>query len=45
VDSGIKGAAIAPKALFLSEKCLLNKKFIEYRKEYVKDFLQTGSGG
>jgi hypothetical protein len=43
VRSGIRSAAIAPTALFLSEKRLLNKKFIEYRKEYVKDFLQTGS--
>jgi len=41
VGSGIRSAAIAPKALFLSEKRLLNKKSIEYRKEYVKDFFQS----
>jgi len=37
--SGIRRAAIAPTALFLCEKGLLNKKSIEYRKEYVKVFL------
>jgi len=41
--SGIRRAAIAPTILFLGEKGLLNKKSIEYRKEYVKVFLQTGS--
>ena len=38
-------AAIAPTALFLGEKGLLNKKAIEYQEEYVKDFLHTGSQG
>jgi hypothetical protein len=41
VGSELRSAAIAPKALSLSEKRLLNKKSIEYRKEYVKDFFQT----
>jgi len=39
--SELRSATIAPKALFLSEKRFLNKKSIEYRKEYVKDFFQT----
>jgi len=39
--SGIRRAASAPTALFLSEKSLLNKKSIEYREEYVKVFLAT----
>jgi len=43
--SGIRRAAIAPTALFLGEKGLLNKKSIEYQEEYVKDFLHTGSQG
>jgi hypothetical protein len=41
--SGIRRAAIAPTALFLSEKGFLNMKSIEYRKEYVKDYLITCS--
>jgi hypothetical protein len=40
--SGVRRAASAPTALFLSKKRLLNKKSIEYRKEYVKVFLQPG---
>jgi len=43
--SGTRRAAIAPTALFLSEKSLQNKKFIEYRGEYVKVFLNTCSQG
>ena len=43
VESSVRSAAIAPTALFLSEKRLLNKKAIKYRREYVKDFLYTGS--
>jgi hypothetical protein len=39
--SGIRRAAIAPTALFLNEKGLLNKKSIEQRGEYVKVFLTT----
>jgi len=39
VESSLRSAAIAPKALISSEKRLLNKKSIKYRKEYVKDFL------
>jgi len=41
--SGIRSAAIAPMALFLSETGLLSDKSIECREEYVKDFLQAGS--
>jgi len=40
--SGIGSAAIAPTALFISKKRLLNKKSIEYRRKYVKDYLQPG---
>jgi hypothetical protein len=42
VESSVRSAAIAPTALFLSEKRLLNKNAIKYRREYVKDFLYTG---
>jgi hypothetical protein len=42
-ESGIRSAAIVPMALFLSQKGWLNYKSIEYRMEYVKDFLPTGS--
>jgi hypothetical protein len=41
VGSELGRAAIAPKALFLCENRLPDKKSIEYRKEYVKDFFQT----